>query len=89
MLDDAQLVVTELATNAIVHARSPFTVVAEARDSRVRLSVQDVSSITPTLRDPAPMGPSGRGLHLVAAVAVDWGVELTPDGKTVWAELGS
>jgi anti-sigma regulatory factor (Ser/Thr protein kinase) len=87
LLDDAQLVVTELATNAVVHARSPFTVVAEARGCGVRLSVHDVSPVQPTLRDQEVMAFSGRGLHLVAAIAVDWGVERTAAGKAVWAEL--
>jgi anti-sigma regulatory factor (Ser/Thr protein kinase) len=86
-LDDAQLVVTELATNAVVHAQSPFTVVAENRDSQVRLSVHDVSRTEPRFGGHEPIGPSGRGLRLVAAVSVDWGVELAADGKTVWAEL--
>jgi anti-sigma regulatory factor (Ser/Thr protein kinase) len=87
LVDDAQLVVTELATNAVVHARSPFTVVAEAHDRGVRVSVQDVSHVQPRLRAHELLASSGRGLQLVAAIAVDWGVELTADGKTVWAEL--
>jgi Histidine kinase-like ATPase domain len=86
-VDDAQLVVTELATNAVVHPQSPFTVVAQNRNSRVRLSVHDVSRTEPKLGGHEPIGPSGRGLRLVAAVSVDWGVEVTADGKTVWAEL--
>jgi anti-sigma regulatory factor (Ser/Thr protein kinase) len=88
MLDDAQLVLSELATNAVAHARSPFSVVARFQESGVRLSVRDSSPRVPTMRDAGPMASSGRGLQLVAALALDWGVEVTPDdGKTVWAEL--
>jgi anti-sigma regulatory factor (Ser/Thr protein kinase) len=88
-VEDAQLLVTELATNAVVHARSSFSVVARAEDARVRLSVRDGSPVGPTLRDGGPMAVSGRGLRLVAALSTDWGVDVTGDGKTVWAELQS
>jgi anti-sigma regulatory factor (Ser/Thr protein kinase) len=85
--DDAQLVVTELATNAVLHAGSEFSVLARAEDTGVWISVQDSSPLAPTVRDEGLLGTSGRGLRLVAAVAVDWGVELTAEGKTVWAKL--
>lgn len=87
LLYDAQLVLTELATNAVAHARSPFSVVARIDDSGVRLSVRDASPLRPTMRDGGPTARSGRGLLLVAALASNWGVEVTADGKTVWAEL--
>ncbi len=87
LVDDAQLLVTELATNAVVHARSTFSVVARTEEACVHISVHDASTVKPTMRDGAPTSPSGRGLHLVAALSVNWGVEVTADGKTVWAEL--
>jgi anti-sigma regulatory factor (Ser/Thr protein kinase) len=87
LVDDAQLLVTELATNAVVHARSTFSVVARAKESGICVSVRDASPVEPTLRDHSPTAPSGRGLHLVAALSANWGVEVTADGKTVWAEL--
>jgi serine/threonine-protein kinase RsbW len=55
----------------------------------VRLSVHDASQVEPTLRKDGPNVPSGRGVRLVAALSVDWGVELSADGKTVWAELAA
>jgi anti-sigma regulatory factor (Ser/Thr protein kinase) len=87
LLYDVQLVVTELATNVVAHARSPFSVAARMDDSGVRVSVQDASPLRPTMRDGGPTASSGRGLRLVAALASNWGVEVTADGKTVWAEL--
>jgi anti-sigma regulatory factor (Ser/Thr protein kinase) len=85
--EDAQLVVTELATNAVLHAGSEFSVLARVEDAGVWISVHDSSPLAPTVRDEIPLGASGRGLRLVAAVVVDWGVELTAQGKTVWAKL--
>jgi anti-sigma regulatory factor (Ser/Thr protein kinase) len=86
-LEDAQLVVTELATNAIVHARSPFSVRLQPQGRGVRLAITDTSLSRPTLHDAGPLATSGRGLRLVDALATNWGVELATDGKTVWAEL--
>jgi anti-sigma regulatory factor (Ser/Thr protein kinase) len=87
LLDDAQLVLSELATNAVIHAGTPFSVMVRSQDSGLRLSVRDSSPTRPTVRELEPMSISGRGLRLVKAVADDWGAELTTDGKTVWAEL--
>ena len=87
LLEDAQLVVSELATNAVLHARSPFTVLAHSDSSRVRLSVQDRSPVEPILRSNGHEATSGRGLHVVAALTHDWGVDHTNEGKAVWAEL--
>ncbi len=87
LLEDAQLVVSELTTNAVLHARSPFTVLAHSDSSRLRLSVQDGSPIEPILRSNGHNAASGRGLHVVAALTRDWGVDATNGGKAVWAEL--
>ncbi len=88
LLEDSQLVVSELATNAVVHARSAFSVVARREGSGVRLSVHDLSTAGPVLRStPDVLAPSGRGLQLVAHITSEWGVETTSAGKTVWAEL--
>ncbi len=87
LVEDARLLVTELATNAVLHARSPFSVAARAEGSRVRVSVRDGSTVRPTLREHDPTAMSGRGMRLVAALSADWGVDVTHDGKTVWAEL--
>ncbi|HEV2934424.1 MAG TPA: MEDS domain-containing protein [Streptosporangiaceae bacterium] len=85
LADDAALVVTELAANAIVHARSGFTVDLAAWPGVLRISVQDTS--------PAPAGaalPAAplHGLGAVDALASRWGVEpLGPAAKAVWVEL--
>lgn len=87
MIEDAKLVVSELATNAVVHARSPFTVrISPLRDG-ARLAVRDSSHAAPTMRQDGAMTSSGNGLRLVDAMARAWGVEPDADGKTVWAEL--
>jgi serine/threonine-protein kinase RsbW len=55
---------------------------------RLRLEVRDGGGNgTPSPRPSQVSDTEGRGLAIVAAVAVDWGVESTPDGTTVWAVL--
>jgi anti-sigma regulatory factor (Ser/Thr protein kinase) len=75
-LDDARIVLSELTSNAVVHACSPFSVAIRPEGSLVRISVQDTSPVRPTLRDNGVMGTSGRGLRLVAALSDDWGVDV-------------
>jgi len=83
LADDAALVVTELAANAIVHARSGFTITLSARDDLLRISVRDASPNGVAL-PPAPL----HGLWAVDALASQWGIEsLGNAGKTVWVEL--
>ena len=86
-VDDASIVVAELATNAVLHAGSEFIVALASHGDTVRVSVRDASSRLPAMQDPTPSSISGRGLVLVAAVAQRWGTELLPDGKVVWADL--
>jgi hypothetical protein len=87
LIDDAQTLAAELAANAVIHTRSPFTLTASVTNSRVHIAVGDRSSVAPTLRFTPPSLPGGKGLQVVAALSADWGVEITADGKTVWAEL--
>jgi anti-sigma regulatory factor (Ser/Thr protein kinase) len=84
---DAVLVVSELATNAVIHARTPFSVSVRFGPAAIRIAVTDRSGSEPVIQDVPPTALSGRGLRLVDAIAGDWGVEPTPDGKVVWAEL--
>ena len=81
---DAALVVTELAANAIVHARSGFTVVLSAHDDVLRISVRDTGPLAGAGLRAAPL----HGLGAVDALASRWGVEsLGNAGKTVWVDL--
>ncbi len=83
---DAALVVSELAANAVLHAGSRFSVSVEMGSSSLRVAVSDGSPIAGAER--AAMVPRRmRGLDLVDALAARWGVEAARDGKAVWAEL--
>ncbi len=87
LVEDAAPVMTELAANALMHARSAFRVAVTSEPGVVCISVYDASSVLPVPRDRELMAQSGRGLGLVAALSRRWGVDLTRDGKVVWAEL--
>jgi hypothetical protein len=90
LVDDAAVITTELATNAVLHARTGFTVtIAWRPDGAIRLFVRDASLLPPRLRHPSALDGSGRGLGLVAGIAVGWGTDVVADGKVVWAQLRS
>lgn len=84
---DVQLVATELVTNACLHGGPPVEFTLLASNGAVRLEVADGGADMPAVRDPAPDARSGRGLLLVAATTVRWGVTVTSPGKIVWAEF--
>jgi len=79
--------VSELATNAILHARTPFRVRILPRNDAIRISVTDRSSDQPVTRSYADTQPAGRGLRIVESMADRWGVVPAGDGKTVWFEI--
>jgi two-component sensor histidine kinase len=88
LVDPVRLVTSELATNAILHARTPFTVTLERIDDVVVLTVSDDSPRTPVRRATGPTGSSGRGLDIVAMTSRDWGVDAARDAtKKVWASF--
>ena len=84
---DTALVVTELATNAVLHAGSAFSVSLALSDDAIRISVSDTLPLGPNGVDQQLVATSGHGLGVVAAMATRWGVETVPSGKAVWAEL--
>ena len=86
-LGDALVIVSELAANAVEHARTPFTVEVQRSGDLARLVVRDDSVLQPVVRHPHPATRGGRGLALVNLLADSWGVTQTPQGKLVWATL--
>lgn len=78
---------SEIVTNAILHARTPFSVEVTGDAAHFRVAVRDGSTELPVKRGYSPHHPTGRGLHIVEALADRWGVDAEDDGKTVWFEM--
>jgi hypothetical protein len=89
LVGDASLIVTELATNAVQHATSPFRVAVERGTAGVRIAIEDLGPIRPRLRDAAWEDSGGRGLAIIAHLARRWGYDILPTGKVIWAELAA
>ncbi|HEX6424736.1 MAG TPA: ATP-binding protein [Acidimicrobiales bacterium] len=84
---DAALAVSELVTNAVVHAGGPITLSASYVDSTLHVEVHDTERALPSVRNPPPSEKTGRGLNLVALLADRWSVTPTAGGKTIWFEM--
>ncbi|MFF3214134.1 ATP-binding protein [Streptomyces sp. NPDC002886] len=88
LVDDAQLIVSELVTNAIRHTRTDRVGVSVTRHPDcVRIVVTDTSRTIPSPVLVDPDAEVGRGLHLIDQLATGWGSDLLGTGKRVWAEL--
>lgn len=89
----AQLIVSELVTNAVLHAPESPTITLELSmiDDALRVVVSDRNPEEPHRPQPDPgLAESGRGVRLVEALSNRWGTEANgPDGKTVWCELSA
>lgn len=82
------LLVSELVTNAVLHAASPVDVALRRRGPAVRVEVADTSPVIPGAREFGDDATTGRGLALIDALSEDWGVDTIPqDGKVVWFEV--
>lgn len=90
-VEDAELIVSELAGNAILHTRSAlpgggFRVLVETKAGWARIEVHDEGPL-PAQRTADEDGENGRGWELVAALAARWGHDGEPSGGCTWAEL--
>lgn len=81
------LLTSELATNAVVHAQSPFSVEVGRSDRTVRVSVSDRSDVPPVQLSATPADEHGRGIQLLSALSANWGIEPRDSGKEVWFEV--
>jgi anti-sigma regulatory factor (Ser/Thr protein kinase) len=90
LVDDVQLVTTELVTNAMRHAQTPFTVILREFKGTVRLEVLDGCPVQPILVVAGSEDDGGRGISIVDAVSREWGVTSRgAAGKSVWAEFST
>jgi anti-sigma regulatory factor (Ser/Thr protein kinase) len=92
LIDDARLLVSELVTNCVRHARTtsrrPLRVTASLWPAALRLAVHDDGTDgTVARRAPGSDGDGGFGLDLVARISSAWGVERDAHGTTVWLQL--
>lgn len=92
-LDDlaevAVLLTSELATNAVVHARTACTITVEHRPPDLVIEVSDGEASAPVCQDPNPASEGGRGMLLVDRLANRWGTHSRSAGKSVWFSLRS
>ncbi len=84
---DLVVVVGELAANAVLHARSTYSVTLRHDGDRVVVEVADRNARMPSPAAVPARALSGRGLTIVEQLARSWGVRPEADGKVVWAEL--
>jgi anti-sigma regulatory factor (Ser/Thr protein kinase) len=86
--DDVRVVASELATNALLHARTEFTLGLLLDGDRLRVTLADGSAVEPRMRRfDSTESTTGRGLRMVAKLAQAWGVEKDGLGKAVWCEF--
>lgn len=89
LVPDAVVVSSEMATNAISHADSPFHASIERSAGVVRIAIEDAGPGTAAQRLAAHEDVSGRGIMIVEALSERWGHGHLPGGKVVWAEFPS
>jgi len=90
LVEDIRLVASELATNAMVHARTPFVVTLAEMNGGVLLTIRDGSTSVPVRTTPQVMDMGGRGLVLVELLSQEWGARTDSDGsKSVWASFAT
>lgn len=91
LVDSIELLVSELVTNALLHATGTVQVFGDYDGVRVRVEVHDHDAAVPKghVTPPADLDEHGRGLQLIAMLADSWGSTPTSLGKAVWIELAA
>jgi anti-sigma regulatory factor (Ser/Thr protein kinase) len=80
-----ELLVAELATNVVRHARTPYTIILSWDEQVFRGEVNDANQLEPRPQlNVSTDAVGGRGLLLVSKIATAWGVDMHDHGKTVW-----
>lgn len=87
LVDTAELLVSEIVTNALVHAGTPIEVAVSFVDGGLRIEVSDGSPHVPAPRAYGPSAGTGRGLMLLEEMVDEWGVVPGDPGKTVWFHI--
>ncbi len=86
-LEDGELALSELVTNAVLHGRDPLAVRMVLGKDVLRVEVGDANPVSPSFSMLDQTAVTGRGLLLISAVSDRWGVEPSAAGKVVWFEL--
>ncbi len=89
LIDVVSLLVSEVVTNAVLHARSDVVLHVVSGRHLVRVEVSDSSTTAPVIRPHNDDAMSGRGLVLVDELASSWGVTTVDGGKVVWFEVAA
>ncbi|MGW2562576.1 ATP-binding protein [Streptomyces sp. NPDC001514] len=87
LIDTAQLLISEMVTNAVRHAPGPIRLSLRRYPTALRCDVEDASPKIPQPRAAGDEAESGRGLVLLDALTNAWGSQRTPVGKSIWFEL--
>jgi anti-sigma regulatory factor (Ser/Thr protein kinase) len=88
-IDVARLLVSEVVTNAVLHARTEVTLTLERDRSTVQVQIQDANPLLPVMRSHGPDAGTGRGLHVLDRLATRWGTSQIEGGKIVWFEMST
>lgn len=90
VLDDAELLVSELVTNGVRFGSPPIVLRVECLgEEGMVVAVSDGSPVMPEMQHPEALSESGRGLQLVDWISDSWGVHPESEGKTTWFRLRS
>ena len=88
VVECAALLISEVVTNAVLHARTKIHVTLRVSTNFIRVEVADRSPMLPWIPEPpSPDAETGRGLWLVNLLSSKWGVQKAQGGKVVWFEL--
>jgi anti-sigma regulatory factor (Ser/Thr protein kinase) len=85
--DLVALLVSELVTNVVLHAHTPFEVSVRSRGPHIRITVTDGSAAMPAMKQYSADSVTGRGLNMIDGSAAQWGVDESVNGKAVWFEV--